>query len=128
MKLPAIGPRVPQLAARCSLAFCFISIGLWEITDPEYWFGYVPSFAMKLGDISLMVRAHGAILTLIGAVVLFGVRLRLASGLAVLMLLQIVVALAAESGFTEILLRDIVILGLAISVFAEASVAKRTVA
>jgi hypothetical protein len=103
---------------RFGLAFCFLSIGIWEIVQPDYWFGYVPSFAMALGDMGLMVRLHGVVLTVIGAAVLFGIRLRIASGLAALMLLQIVAALALESGFSEIFLRDVAILALACAVFA----------
>ncbi len=110
--------RIPLLIERLGLAFCFLSIGLWELVDPAYWFGYVPSFAQPLGDMSVMVRIHGATLVLIAAAVLSGFRLRIASGLATLMLLQIVAVLALESGFTEILVRDIAILALAAAVFA----------
>jgi uncharacterized membrane protein YphA (DoxX/SURF4 family) len=125
MKAPALDPKVPRLIARAGLALCFVSIGIWEIVDPEYWFGYLPSFAMKLGDMSLMVRAHGLVLTLVGGAVLSGAWLRIASGVAVLMLLEIVLALAVESGWSEILLRDVAILALALAVFTETFVSAK---
>lgn len=116
-KLPS-----PILVERFGLAFCFLSIGIWEAVRPSYWFGYVPSAAMTAGfDLSLMVRLHGVFLCLIGAAVLTGFRLRLASGLATLMLLGITVSLAVESGFSEIFLRDVAILALAVAVFLHAS-------
>lgn len=116
-KLPS-----PILVERAGLAFCFLSIGLWEAVRPSYWFGYVPSFVMASGlDMAVFVRLHGAFLCLIGAAVLFGFRLRLASAVAALMLLGITVSLAVESGFSEIFLRDVAILALAVAVFLHAS-------
>jgi uncharacterized membrane protein YphA (DoxX/SURF4 family) len=114
-----MNPKLPRQLERFGLAFCFASIGIWEIVDPVYWFGYLPSFAMKLGDPALLVRVHGVFLTLVAAAVLLGLYLRIASGIAVLMLLEIVAALALESGFSEILLRDVAILALAGAIFAD---------
>ena len=107
----------PKLVERAGLAFCFLSIGVWEVVRPEYWFGYMPSFLMGHVDMGLLVRFHGVILCLVGAAVLAGIYLRIASGAAVLMLLAIVGGLAVESGFSEIFLRDVAILALACAVF-----------
>lgn len=114
-------PPSPVIVERFGLAFCLLSIGIWEVVRPAYWFGYMPSFLMGRVDMGLVVRLHGIILCLVGAAVLAGIRLRVASGAAVLILLAIAGSLVLESGFSEIFLRDVPILALAVAVFLHAS-------
>ncbi len=108
---------VRHLLARISLAFVFISIGIWEIVQPSYWGMYVPPFFSAIIATNTFVMIHGMALVLIGTAVLLGIYLRVASALAVLVMLTIVASLTFYFGFNDIVIRDIAILLIAASLF-----------
>lgn len=112
--------KITGFLARFGLAFCFVSFGVWEIVKPQYWVSYVPALAARLGDPLLLVRFHGGVLLIIALMVAFGLFRRFASLIAVLLMLEIVASLAISSGFTEIVVRDIAILFLALAIMADA--------
>lgn len=112
--------KLPRILAQFGLAFCFVSFGVWEIARPSYWVSYIPDFAAHLFDPALMVRMHGAALLITGLMVLFGILRRFSTTLAVLIMLEIIVSLLISSGFTEIFVRDITILFLAIALMVDA--------
>ncbi|MDO8617846.1 MAG: DoxX family membrane protein [Candidatus Uhrbacteria bacterium] len=111
--------RLSTLLRRFGLAFVFVSFGIWELANPAYWAGFVPSFATHLIDPLILVRVHGAALILVGLAVLFGFLLRISAALAVIIMLEIVSSLWFQAGFTDIFARDVAILFLAGSIFVE---------
>lgn len=106
---------------RLALVFCFLGFGLWEIVKPSYWMGYAPDFASKLGDVSLLIRVHGVALTAIALGVLWGRYRVLFTGLAVLVLIEILVTVwFAAGGFGETFIRDVTIFLFALGLHAQA--------
>ena len=71
-------------------AFVMLSFGIWELINPGYWAGFVPSFLSPL-NILLLVRIHGAVLTILGLWFLSGKKIKLASIIGAIILLEIVV-------------------------------------
>lgn len=99
-------------------AFIFIVFGLWEIINPVYWSGFVPSFISKIfSNINLLVQLHGIVLMLVGVCFVFEFKRKIASVLGTLVMLDIVFSLLVESGFSDLLVRDIVITVLIASIF-----------
>ena len=107
------------LVMRLSLTFVFAWFGINEIIDPRYWSGYVPEMAREFLPIPILplVQGHGAALTFLAICFLFRFKLRYTGILAMLVLLSIIVGLLQTNGFDEIVVRDIGILGLALSVW-----------
>ena len=106
-----------HLFSRLALASIFIAFGVWEIVQPSFWSYYVPSFLGTFVPIDTLVILHGSILLVIGLAVLLGVYLRVASAMAALMMLFIIADLVSVSGFSDLVVRDIVVLLLAVSLF-----------
>ncbi len=109
-----------RVFSRIGLAFCFISFGAWEVARPPYWVSYVPSFVASFANPLVLVRIHGVILAVLGLLVLFGLMRRIATLFSVLMMFEITISLLVGSGFTEIFVRDVTILFLAISLMVDA--------
>ena len=99
--------RLPQYLSRAAVAFVFLCFGSWELAAPSHWIFYVPDFVARLADPTLLVRLHGAALALIGLAVLLGWWLPVTSGLAALILLEIVVGIVLVDGFSELVVRDV---------------------
>lgn len=108
-----------------ALIFCFLGFGLWEIVKPAYWVGYAPDFASKLGDILLLIRVHGIVLTVIALGILWGRFRVLFTGLAVLILLEILVTVWFAAGFGETFIRDVTIFLFVLGLHAEAHAEKK---
>ena len=108
-----------SLVMRFSLAFVFGWFGISEILNPRYWSGYVPPMARELLPIPILplVQGHGAVLVFLGICFLFRFQLRYTGILAILVLFSIIGGLISTNGFDEIVVRDIGLLGLAISIW-----------
>ena len=104
---------------RLSLAFVFGWFGINEILNPGYWSGYVPPMAAEIIPIPILpfVQGHGAVLTFLAICFLFRFQLRYTGILAVLVLLSIIGGLISMNGFDEVVVRDIGLLGLALSIW-----------
>jgi hypothetical protein len=63
----------------------------------------------------VLVLAHGWVLVVLAVAMLSGIAPRLAAAVACLLLLEIVVSLTASAGLSDLVLRDVGVLGLAIS-------------
>ncbi|MDE1767948.1 MAG: hypothetical protein KGH62_01125, partial [Candidatus Micrarchaeota archaeon] len=109
--------QIRHMVARLSLAVVFVGIGIWEIAQPSYWAMYVPGFVSALIRTNTFVMLHGITLLVIGLAVVLGAYLRIASGLAVLIMLSIVVDLTVTFGFDDIVIRDLGILLIALALF-----------
>mgnify|MGYP001595890635 FL=1 len=107
------------LVMRLFLVFVFGWFGINEIINPRYWSGYIPEMIREFLPIPILplVQGHGAILTFLAICFLFRFKLRYTGVLAILVLLSIIGGLLQTNGFDEIVVRDIGILGLALSVW-----------
>lgn len=129
MNIKSIANQYP-LVMRFFLGFVFIWFGIYEIVDPFYWSGYVLPFVADLPiyDPSIFIRAHGVTLVILSICLFLKIYLRITGAIVVLMLLQIVLMLllTPQMGLNEIAVRDIGLLGLALSVWFYALSEKKT--
>lgn len=99
-----------KIIARFGIFFLFLTFGIWEVIDPNYWIGFAPSLIVKSVNVPLLIKIHGIILSIIGAGIFFSRHVKFFAFWATLIMLQIVVSLWFASGFTDMLVRDIAIL------------------
>lgn len=97
------------------LAFVVIWFGYNEVTNPEQWVAFVPSFLGGGDTTQYLVVAHGIILILSGLSLIFSFHRRKAALVVLLMLAGIVFTLLSVSGLDEIAVRDIGLLGMALA-------------
>jgi hypothetical protein len=110
-----------SIVMRGSLGFVFLWFGISEITDPLYWSGYVPPLVVQLSpfDIGIFVQMHGIVLSLLALALFFKFHIRYTGFLSIGVLLAIIGGLVMASGFNEIVVRDIGLLGLAIAIWLQ---------
>jgi hypothetical protein len=100
--------------ARVLLGLTLAWFGYHELMTPQLWTGYVPGVAATSDFAVVIVLAHGWLLLVLAAAMIAGTGLRLAAAAAALLLLQIVITLAVTGGLTDLTLRDLGVLGLAL--------------
>lgn len=103
-------------AARLLLGLVLLWFGYHELVSPELWTGYVPVLSATSHLAEVLVLAHGWILLVLAVALLGGVAPRVAAAIASVLLLEIVISLAATGGLSDLVLRDVGVLGLAIGV------------
>ncbi|MEK9182022.1 MAG: hypothetical protein AAB781_00325 [Patescibacteria group bacterium] len=99
-----------RIIARFGILFLFLTFGIWEIIDPNYWIGFAPSLVAKSAGALLLVKIHGIILSIVGAGIFFSKHVKFFAFFATVIMVQIVVFLWLASGFTDLLVRDTAIL------------------
>lgn len=104
------GPTVGRVLLGLVLAW----FGYHELVQPAQWTGYVPGVHSASSVAILLVLAHGWLLLVMSVALIAGIAYRLAAGLAALLLLQIVVWLTISAGLSDLTLRDVGVLGLAV--------------
>lgn len=102
-------------AARVLLGLVLLWFGYHELISPGLWTGYVPVIASSSHAAQVLVLAHGWLLLVLAVALIAGIMPRLAAALAALMLLEIVISLGVN-GLSDLVLRDVGVLGLAIGV------------
>jgi uncharacterized membrane protein YphA (DoxX/SURF4 family) len=119
---PAAVARAQGLAAawaptlgRVLLGLVLAWFGYHELVAPQLWTGYVPGVSATSSFAMVLVLGHGWLLLMLAVAIIAGVALRLAAALAALLLLQIVVTLTITGGLTDLTMRDVGVLGLAIA-------------
>ncbi len=121
-----LGPveRAGQLAAewaptvgRLLLGLVLAWFGYHELVQPSLWTGYVPVVSGST-LLVLLVLAHGWLLLMLAVAMLAGIAVRAVAAVAVVLLLQIVTALALSNGLSDLVLRDVGVLGLAVCLTA----------
>jgi len=90
---------------------CF---GFWELTGPSQWTGYVPQFLANIASPLVLVLLHGWILFLLGAAALVDFAPVVTAWSAVVVVAEVTGGLLLTSGLTEILVRDVGLLALAL--------------
>jgi uncharacterized membrane protein YphA (DoxX/SURF4 family) len=104
------GPTVARLLLGLVLAW----FGYHELVQPALWTGYVPVLSAPSTVATLAVLAHGWLLLVLAAALIAGVAIRVAAGIAALLLLEIVISLAVTGGLSDLTMRDVGVLGLAV--------------
>ena len=102
--------------ARLLLGFVLLWFGYHELISPGLWTGYVPIISATSQAAQVLVLAHGWMLLVLAAALLCGVAPRLAAAVASMLLLEIVISLSVSGGLSDLVLRDVGVLGLAIAI------------
>ena len=100
--------------ARVLLGLVLAWFGYHELVAPGLWTGYVPGMAAGSQVAVVLVLVHGWVLLVLAVAMVAGVGLRLVAAIAALLVLQIVITLTVTGGLTDLTLRDVGVLGLAI--------------
>ena len=110
---------VQDKIVRLAIAFIFIVFGAWEMLSPVYWAPFVPDFVGSILNPLFATRVHGLVLFVLGALLLSGFRRDLVAALSSLTLLSVVISVFMFSGFSDLLVRDIVIFLCSLSLLFE---------
>jgi uncharacterized membrane protein YphA (DoxX/SURF4 family) len=103
------------VGARVLLGLVLAWFGYHELVAPGQWTGYVPVVAASSSLAQLLVLAHGWMLLVLATALVAGVAPRLAAGVAAVLLLEVVASLMASGGLSDLVLRDVGVLGLAVA-------------
>jgi uncharacterized membrane protein YphA (DoxX/SURF4 family) len=101
-------------AARVLLGLVLAWFGYHELMQPTLWTGYVPVVGSTSTAAVVLVLAHGWVLLILAVALIAGIAIRIAAGLAALALAQIVIWLTVTAGLSDLTLRDVGVLGLAL--------------
>ncbi len=101
-------------AGRVLLGLVLAWFGYHELVQPALWTGYVPVLASTSAAAVVLVLAHGWLLLVLAVALIAGIVPRLAAAIAALPLLQIVITLTVTAGLSDLTLRDVGVLGLAV--------------
>ena len=103
-------------AGRILLGLVLAWFGYHELVQPSLWTGYVPVLHSTSTAAILAVLAHGWVLLVLAVALVAGIAPRLAAAIAALLLLEIVISLTVTAGLSDLTLRDVGVLGLAICI------------
>jgi uncharacterized membrane protein YphA (DoxX/SURF4 family) len=101
-------------AARVLLGLVLAWFGYHELVQPSLWTGYVPLVAGGSALAVVLVLAHGWVLLVIAVAIIAGIAPRAAAAAAAFLLLEIVISLMITGGLSDLTLRDVGVLGLAV--------------
>jgi hypothetical protein len=110
----ALAAEWAPLAARVLLGLVLGWFGYHELVQPTLWTGYVLVLSPTSALAVLAVLAHGWALLMLAAALIAGIATRIAAGIAAITLAEIVVSLTVTAGLSDLVLRDVGVLGLAI--------------
>lgn len=125
---PAAPPRLVERAAqltsdwaptagRVLLGLVLAWFGYHELVQPSLWTGYVPVVSASSLAV-LLVLVHGWLLLVLAVAVIAGIAVRAVAAISVALLLEIVISLTMTSGLSDLILRDVGVLGLAVCLTA----------
>ena len=100
--------------ARMLLGLVLAWFGYHELVQPSLWTGYVPVVSATSGIAVVLVLAHGWLLLVLAVAMIAGIAPRVAAAAAAILLLEIVISLTVTGGLSDLTLRDVGVLGLAI--------------
>lgn len=100
----------PSLIVRFAISFIFIVFGVWELLNPAYWVVFIPEPVSAVFNPLFATRVHGIVLIVLGVLLIVRIRRQIVALISTLVMLGVVVSVFAYSGFSDILVRDIVIL------------------
>lgn len=102
------------LVGRILLGLVLAWFGYHELVQPGLWTGYVPILSPTSSLATLAVLAHGWMLLVLAVALVAGIAPRVAAAIAAVLLLEIVISLAVSGGLSDLTLRDVGVLGLAV--------------
>lgn len=102
--------------ARVLLGLVLAWFGYHELVNPGLWTGYVPVLPASSHVAEVLVLAHGWVLLVLAVSLVAGIAPRLAAAIAFVLVLEIVISLTAKGGLSDIVLRDVGVLGLCAAV------------
>jgi len=102
-------------AARVLLGAVLAWFGYHELVAPRQWTGYVPVLRPSSSLAQVLVLAHGWVLLVLAAALLAGIAPRLAAAASAVLLTEIVLSLIAAGGLSDLVLRDVGVLGLSLA-------------
>ena len=103
-------------AGRMLLGLVLAWFGYHELVQPAMWTGYVPVVSSTSAVAAILVLAHGWLLLVLAVALIAGIAARAAAGVAALLLAQIVIWLIVTAGLSDLTLRDVGVLGLALCI------------
>jgi uncharacterized membrane protein YphA (DoxX/SURF4 family) len=103
------------VAGRILLALVLAWFGYHELVRPGLWTGYVPVVSPSSSLAIAAVLIHGWVLLVLAVALAAGIATRAAALLAAVLLLEIVISLTITGGLSDLTLRDVGVLGLAIT-------------
>ncbi len=104
--------------ARVILGLVLAWFGYHELVVPKLWTGYIPVLSPSSEISQLLVLAHGVVLSVLAIGLIAGIAPRLLAAVAAIVMLEIVTSLIITAGLSDLVLRDIGVLGLSLSVMA----------
>ena len=107
-------------AGRILLGLALAWFGYHELVQPALWTGYVPLIASTSALADICVLAHGWLLLMLAVALIAGISTRLGAAIATIVLLQIVITLTITGGLSDLTMRDVGVLGLAVSLTGRA--------
>jgi uncharacterized membrane protein YphA (DoxX/SURF4 family) len=99
---------------RVLLGLVLAWFGYHELVQPSLWTGYVPVVSTTSSFAVVLVLAHGWLLLVLAVAIIAGIATRAAAGIAAILLLEIVISLTVTGGLSDLTLRDVGVLGLAL--------------
>jgi uncharacterized membrane protein YphA (DoxX/SURF4 family) len=102
------------VAGRVLLGLVLAWFGYHELVRPGLWTGYVPVFPPASSLAVILVLIHGWVLLVLAVALVAGLATRLAALAAALVMLEIVISLTVTAGLSDLTLRDVGVLGLAV--------------
>ncbi|MGZ6853122.1 MAG: hypothetical protein ACXVGC_03505 [Mycobacteriaceae bacterium] len=99
---------------RMLLGLVLAWFGYHELVQPSLWTGYVPLVPSSSSLAVLLVLAHGWLLLMLAVPMIAGIAVRAAAAVSAALLLEIVISLAVTNGLSDLVLRDVGVLGLAV--------------
>src|SRR5579875_1250369 len=88
-----------RVIGRIGLAAVFGGFGIWELTQPTQWSGYVPPFLAAHVPAVPLVLAHGWLLLMLGVALLIDFWPEVVIWVGVGVMIEIVLGLLLTSGF-----------------------------
>jgi hypothetical protein len=110
----ALAAEWAPLAGRVLLGLVLGWFGYHELAQPSLWTGYVPVLPPGSPAAVLAVLAHGWLLLILAAALIAGIATQIAAAMAAVALAEIVLSLTVTTGLSDLVLRDLGVLGLAI--------------
>jgi len=104
-------------AGRVLLGLVLAWFGYHELVQPSLWTGYVPVVSGST-LLVILVLVHGWLLLMLAIAIIAGIAVRAVAAVSVVLLLQIVTSLTISSGLSDLVLRDVGVLGLAVCLTA----------
>jgi uncharacterized membrane protein YphA (DoxX/SURF4 family) len=99
---------------RVLLGLVLAWFGYHELVQPALWTGYVPGAGPTSTAAFILVLAHGWLLLVLAVALVAGICVRPAAGATAVLLAEIIIWLTATAGLSDLTLRDVGVLGLAL--------------